>query len=107
VTKKPVAQPVAPLKVERASGPQTAPAQDNPPTTNTVPDTLEPSDKTKARKLAPTPASLLSAAKAAAAKGDCVRARALAEQARVDDKRAYDLALKDDAKLLQCFAVSR
>ena len=49
------------------------------------------------------PAAFLAAAKLAAANGDCVRARSLAEQARTTDKRAYDLALKNDATLRACY----
>lgn len=54
---------------------------------------------------APTqqPAALLAAAKLAATNGDCARARSLAEQARTTDKRAYDLALKNDATLRACY----
>ena len=49
------------------------------------------------------PVALLAAAKLGATNGDCVRARSLAEQARTTDKRAYDLALKNDATLRACF----
>lgn len=54
-------------------------------------------------KPTPQPAALLTAAKVAAGKGDCTQARSLAEQARVVDKRAYDLALKNDATLRACY----
>jgi hypothetical protein len=114
----PVSKPVAPSKAKppapdpQPAAPAAAPAPIEVQRSNNAPakkpmdlaiDGNEKSMSTATGKDAPSPASLLTAAKAAAAKGDCARARTLAEQARVGDKRAYDLALKNDAKLRQCF----
>ena len=114
----PVNKPISPSKAKPPADPQpapeAAPPSEAPPRANAtvkkpVDLSIDGADKAKSPatgKDAPSAASLLTSAKAAAAKGDCVRARALAEQARTSDKRAYDLALKNDAKLRQCFAAA-
>ncbi|MBP9084752.1 MAG: hypothetical protein KBG15_01490 [Kofleriaceae bacterium] len=113
VKQSPRMPPPAPVAAPPAPAPPPAPVTRSVPTTPSVqaPEVQQANkvldDVRSNPKPEPTqalqPAALLTAAKRAASEGDCARARALAEQARTKDNRAYDLALKNDATLRACY----